>query len=171
MSGVVDPSCCSEAWSSAAVRIRGRRHLFYFIITSRFCCYTVAIIVQLDYTCIFGLETVDDTKQQVVADEVMFLMMKQILRITCVISLWCYFQMWTLRCLYMWRVFSPSAADLINRQLMMAECAACRPPLWLGGSPPFCGLGSLCPEFPPLFPPLLRVYISLGIGGLSWGGD
>lgn len=62
-----------------------------------------------------------------------------------------------------------SAADLINRQLTMAECAACQPPLWLGGSPPFCGLGALCPPLPPLFPPPLCVYISLGEGGGEGG--
>lgn len=43
------------------------------------------------------------------------------------------------------------SADLINGQLTTAECTACQPPLWLGGSPPFSGLGLLCSRFLPSF--------------------
>lgn len=48
------------------------------------------------------------------------------------------------------RVFFFLDGDLINGQLTTAECTACQTLLWLGGSPPFCGLGLLCPRFLPL---------------------
>lgn len=64
---------------------------------------------------------------------------------------------------YMWRgFFFLPVADLINRQLTMAECAACQPPLWLGRSPPFCGLGPLCPRFSSLS--------STSVCQPAWGG-
>lgn len=47
------------------------------------------------------------------------------------------FLMWILRCFYTWGVFSL----LINSQLTLTECTARRPPLRLGGGPPFCGPG------------------------------
>lgn len=56
-----------------------------------------------------------------------------------------------------------SVADLINRQLTMAECTACQPPLWLGRSPPFCGLGPLCPRF-------LLSFLHLSVSTSAWGG-
>lgn len=45
----------------------------------------------------------------------------------------------------------------------MAECTACQPPLWLGRSPPFCGLGPLCPRF-------LLSFLHLSVSTSAWGG-